>query len=261
MKLSKRLEMVASFVPEGSCIADVGTDHGFVPIFLAQKKRIRHGVAIDVKQGPLRRARDHIQNYGLEKILETRLSDGVKELNSGEADTVIMAGIGGQLTIHILEDGKPLWDTIDHWILSPQSDVEKVRRYLAEHGFAIEREEMVKEDGKYYIVMDVVKGSMDLLQPWESFYGPILIRNNHPVLKEFLEQEKKSLKEILKNLSEETSEKARERTEQLKQKLTWIQTAQTAMDNRETDKNERQEAEIEGERMEKSTGERGSSFL
>lgn len=247
MRLSKRLEMVASFVPEGSRIADVGTDHGFVPIFLAQKNRIRHGVAIDVRQGPLRRAQDHIKSYGLEEILETRLSDGVKELKSGESDTVIMAGIGGQLTLHILEDGKSLWDTISHWILSPQSDVEKVRRYLADHGFAIENEEMVKEDGKYYIVMDVVRGRMDLLQPWESFYGPVLIRNSHPVLKEFLEQEKTSLMQIIKNLSEETSEKARERTQQLKQKLTWIQTAQRAMDNRETDKNERQEAKIEGE--------------
>jgi tRNA (adenine22-N1)-methyltransferase len=247
MRLSKRLETVASFVPEGSRIADVGTDHGFVPISLAQKNRIRHGIAIDVRQGPLLRAQDHIRSYGLETILETRLSDGVKQLKPGEADTVIMAGIGGQLTIHILEDGKPLWNAVDHWILSPQSDVEKVRNYLAAHSFAIEKEEMVKEEGKYYLVMDVVRGSMVSLQPWESFYGPLLIRNNHPVLKEFLEQEKNSLEQILKNLLEETSEKARKRTDQLKQKLTWIQTAQAAIEFGEQDKNERRKAEIEGE--------------
>ena len=85
------------------------------------------------------------------------------------------------------------------------------------------------------------------LQPWESFYGPLLIRNNHPVLKEFLEQEKNSLEQILKNLLEETSEKARKRTDQLKQKLTWIQTAQAAIEFGEQDKNERRKAEIEGE--------------
>lgn len=229
MKLSERLNTVVSFVKPGSRVADVGTDHGYVPIELAQRGIIRHGLAMDVRKGPLERAKEHIRQYGLEDVIETRLSDGICQMQDGEADTVIVAGMGGELVIHILEEGRRFWDQIDHWILSPQSELDKVRDYLAEQGFAIERETMLKEEGKYYVVMDVVRGQMPPLKPWESLYGPLLLKEKHPVLAELLEKEKTLCESILKGLDGQESESAVSRAEELRKQIQWIEEAQHEM--------------------------------
>lgn len=225
MKLSERLKMVVSFVKEGSGVADVGTDHGYVPITLAEAGTVRHALAMDVRPGPLERAKTHISRHRLEDVIETRLSDGVRELKEGEADTVIIAGMGGELVIHILDDGKRLWNQVEHWILSPQSELDKVREYLSVNGFAIAREEMLEEEGKYYTVMDVVRGEMKNLKPWESLYGPCLIRDRHPVLKEFLDKEERLLKKIWEGLTDQEGEGARKRAQELKIQIEWIQEA------------------------------------
>ena len=156
MKLSKRLEMVASFVKEGSNLADIGTDHGYIPIALAERGQVKRAIAMDVRSGPLERAKEHIKLHRLEDRIETRLSDGTKMLEPGEADTVVISGMGGDLVIHILEEGRFLWDSVSQWVLSPQSELDKVRRFLEGNGFVTVREDMVEEDGKYYTVMDVV---------------------------------------------------------------------------------------------------------
>lgn len=210
-------------------MADVGTDHGYVPIELARRGIIRHGLAMDVRKGPLERAKEHIRQYGLEDVIETRLSDGIREMQDGEADTVIVAGMGGELVIHILEEGQRFWDQINHWILSPQSELDKVRDYLAEQGFAIERETMLKEEGKYYVVMDVVRGQMPPLKPWESLYGPLLLKEKHPVLAEFLAKEKTLCESILKGLAGQESESAVKRAEELRKQIQWIEEAQHEM--------------------------------
>lgn len=226
MRLSKRLETVASFVTEGSNVADIGTDHGYIPIVLVERGIAARALAMDVRSEPLKRAREHILEHGLEDEIEVRLSDGVKELKPGEADTVVIAGMGGELVIHILEDGRHLWEEVGHWILSPQSELHKVRKYLENHGFSIIKEEMVEEDGKYYTVMDVVRGDMGPLSEAEYLYGPCLIRQRHPVLQEFLKREKRLLKQILDGLSGQEGEGAVLRKAELEKQLTWIQEAE-----------------------------------
>lgn len=155
MKLSKRLETIASFVPKGSKIADIGTDHGYIPIYLVENGAAVRALAMDVREGPLARAREHVEEHGLSDRIETRLSDGMEKLRSGEADTVIIAGMGGELVIHILEEGRRLWPEVRSFVLSPHSELHKVRRYLRENGFAAEDETMVKDEGKFYTVMRV----------------------------------------------------------------------------------------------------------
>ena len=209
MKLSERLNTVVSFVKPGSRVVDVGTDHGYVPIELAQRGIISHGLAMDVRKGPLERAKEHIRQYGLEDV--------------------IVAGMGGELVIHILEEGRRFWDQIGHWILSPQSELDKVRDYLVEQGFAIERETMLKEEGKYYVVMDVVRGQMESLKPWESLYGPLLLKEKNPVLAELLQKEKTLCESILKGLAGQESESAGKRAEELRKQIRWIEEAQHEM--------------------------------
>lgn len=125
MKLSKRLETIASFIPEGSKVADIGTDHGYIPIHLVQEGKATHAIAMDVRTGPLCRAQSHIAEAGLSDMIEVRLSDGLLKLEKDEADCVVIAGMGGELMIHILEEGRHLWDYIPNWVLSPQSELQR----------------------------------------------------------------------------------------------------------------------------------------
>lgn len=201
-RLSGRLKLVASFVPQGSRIADIGTDHGFVPIYLAKEGRIKSALAMDVRTGPLERAAAHIKEAGILDIpISTRLSDGLKELKPEEADTVIIAGMGGELEMKILREGRHLWNTISRFILSPQSDLEKVRRFLSEEGFFIEKEAMLSEEGKYYTVMCVTRGDMVYDRAIEYRYGKHLLDQKDPVLKEYLKKEEERVLAILASLS------------------------------------------------------------
>ena len=108
MQLSERLQAVADFVTPQSRLADVGTDHAYVPIYLAEKKIISRAIAMDVVDGPLQRARENIAVHRLEAVIETRKSDGLEALKPGEADTVVIAGMGGLLICRILEQGRTL---------------------------------------------------------------------------------------------------------------------------------------------------------
>ena len=153
IQLSKRMSALASLVTEGSRLADIGTDHGYIPIALVQKGRIPSALAMDVGKGPLSRAREHIHSQGLDTYIETRLSDGLTELHEGEADTVLIAGMGGMLMKRILEGGGHCLSSVGELILQPQSEIHLVRKFLAEHGYQITDEDIVLEDGKYYPMM------------------------------------------------------------------------------------------------------------
>lgn len=155
MHLSKRLERVASFVKEGSVVADIGTDHGYIPIYLVKEKRAVSAIAMDVRTGPLSRAKEHIAEYGLTDRISVRLSDGLEKLCPNEADTVVIAGMGGELMIRILRQGRHMWESVRQWVLSPQSELAQVRRFLAQESFLIEKEDMLEEDGKFYVILSV----------------------------------------------------------------------------------------------------------
>ena len=147
MELSKRLTAVAALVTPGSRLADVGTDHGYIPIWLVKNGRIPCAVAMDVNKGPLLRAEENIREEGLEEKIETRLSDGLKKLCPGEADAAVIAGMGGALTIYILEAASRVLPGMKELILQPQSEIAKVRRWLEDQGWQIAEEDMVEEDG------------------------------------------------------------------------------------------------------------------
>jgi tRNA (adenine22-N1)-methyltransferase len=154
--LSKRLEAIASLITPGHIVADVGTDHGYIPIYQIQQNRSPSAIAMDLREGPLQRAREHIQMCGLSDRIHTRLSDGTAALGVGEADTIVVAGMGGELVLHILTDGEEVCRSAKELILQPQSEIAAVRRYLREHAYRIAAEDMVFEDGKYYPMMRVI---------------------------------------------------------------------------------------------------------
>lgn len=166
MQISKRLEAVADMVTPGCHLADIGTDHAYIPIYLAQAGKIARAIAMDVNKGPLERAKEHICSYGLEQMIETRLSDGLDALQPGEADQIVIAGMGGPLTVRILRDGAEKLTKECALILQPQSEIQSVRAYLKEKKYCILCEEMICEDGKYYPMMKAVRKEM--LSEWED---------------------------------------------------------------------------------------------
>lgn len=216
IKLSKRMSAVADMVTTGNIVADVGTDHGYVPIALIQQGRIPRAIAMDVNKGPLKRAQEHISMCQLEDYIETRLSDGVEALSVGEVDSILIAGMGGDLVIHILDEGLAVCRNVKELILQPQSELAKVRQYLREHLFQIVDEDMIIEDGKYYPMMKVVPVEEDnfwRFLPEETIlpcdmYGPLLLKNGNPSLRKYLVKQHKQLNKILKELNSQPDSEA-----------------------------------------------------
>ena len=237
MKLSNRLEMVVSFVMPVRSAADVGTDHGHVPVELVRRGIVERAYAMDVRKGPLSKAEENIAAAGIKEKIETRLSDGVNKLNAGEADSVIIAGMGGELVIHIMEEGRHVWDTVKQWVLSPHSEIHKVREWLESNGFAIVKEDMVFEEGKFYTVLDVrpgkqVTGESDARELEKHFrYGDYLRETKNPVFLDFLKDEEMKLVSLIENLSKqaEHSERAKESLKEVEEKLSMNREVQNEM--------------------------------
>lgn len=219
IQISRRLRAVAGLVKEKGLLADVGCDHGYIPIYLIQKGKIPRAIAMDVNQGPLDRARAHIREWGLEKYIETRLSDGLEALAPGEADTVVIAGMGGPLMEKILTEGEKVLTQVKELVLQPQSEVGQFREFLARKGYCIQAEEMVEEDGKYYPMMRAVRGTMQYESRAEYLYGRRLLTARHPVLYEFLRKEQRKAEEILLRLETADSLSAAERKEEILQEI------------------------------------------
>lgn len=217
MQLSQRLSSVASMVTAGNCLADVGTDHGYVPIYLYERNIIPRAIAMDVNKGPLERAALHIAESGMKEAIETRLSDGLTALKPGEADSVVIAGMGGPLIIRILSAHPEVTESLKELILQPQSEISEVRIWLYEQGYEIVEEHMVFEDGKYYPMFKAVKNpEAEKLTDLEYKYGKISVLGEPEVLRAYLVREIANKQNILQKLSEETTEKSKGRAVEIK---------------------------------------------
>lgn len=232
------MKAVAAMVTSGGVLADVGTDHGYIPIALIQRQKIKSAIAMDINKGPLAHAQDNIASAQLGDYIQTRLSDGVAALGEGEADSILIAGMGGELVIHILSEGEKVCKAASELILQPQSDIRKVREYLRLHHYKIVDEDMICEDGKYYPMMRVINVELD--DAWMKMdeqtrvacdiYGPLLLRNGNPVLRRFLVRQHRQLTQILQTLQAQTmSEKIETRIAEVSEELQYNESAYTIL--------------------------------
>ena len=169
LELTPRLQAVASFVPQGARLADIGTDHAYLPVSLLLEGKISSAVAADINKGPLDRARLTAQEYGCTDQMSFRLCDGLRDVKSYEIDAIAIAGMGGETIAEILsaapwvrEKGLPV-------ILQPMSTQPELRRWLWQNGFVIEAERIVKEGDTLYVVIFAKPGAaapMTTAQEW-----------------------------------------------------------------------------------------------
>lgn len=224
IQLSERLKMIASFVSEGNRLADIGTDHGYVPIYLVKKNIIPFAIAMDINEGPLKKAEEHVRAENLEGLISLRLSDGLDALDEDEVDTILIAGMGGRLIEKILERGKELCMNVRELILSPHSEIGLIRKYLAESGFLIMKEKMVLDEEKYYTVIKAVRGKMQYDSEEELLYGKLLLEDRDPVLRGYLLNEQSKYQKILTKLPK-NKEHVNGRREQIQHRIRVIEKA------------------------------------
>ncbi len=225
--LSRRLEAIISMVTKDLILADIGTDHAFVPICLILRGITPFAYAMDINEGPLKRAEENIALYGLSDRIRTILSDGLAALKPKMAGSILIAGMGGDLISSILAAAPDVIRDAAELILSPHTEAYKVRIFLRTNGFMIDREDMVEEEGKYYPVIHAVytghnKGSEEVKSVCPDpadVYGPFLLKTKHPVLAAYLRKEEEVKTRILKQIEENSPGQHPERIRQLKDDL------------------------------------------
>ena len=227
--LSGRMQMVADMVTKGNVLADIGCDHGFVSIYLLENGICPKVIAMDVNEGPLLRAREHIDERGLTPYIDVRLSDGMEKLLLKEADSVLIAGMGGRLVIKILTDCMDKAKALQEIILQPQSELHLVRQFLTDAGYHIIQEDMVKDNGKFYPAMRVVwrEGKTQALSEEELWFGPLLLKEKHPVLREYLTNEKLKYAKIAEDIGKNSNNIDKETEETIRKRRSLIDLALT----------------------------------
>lgn len=219
-KLSVRLETVAKYVPFGARVADIGSDHAYLPSYLAKNGRISFGIAGEVAKGPFQSAEKNVMAEGLSDIISVRMGDGLEVIQPGDADCITIAGMGGSLIADILDKGKEKLATVRRLVLQPNINAIAIRQWLIDNEWELISEEIIEEDNKIYEILAAEKG--DALKPYRDvpfetgiLVGPFLLqRKEAPFTKKWL-LEKKNWKRIYEQLesaapSAETEEKKQE---------------------------------------------------
>jgi tRNA (adenine22-N1)-methyltransferase len=163
-KLSNRLEAVANYIPHGFTIADIGSDHAYLPCNVVKKGRVNFAIAGEVVEGPYQSARKNVQAEGLTEKISVRMGSGLDVIHPGEVDCVTIAGMGGALITSILESGKDKLVDVKRLVLQPNISAISIREWFLQNGWELKNEDILEEDGKIYEILVAEKG--DPLQPY-----------------------------------------------------------------------------------------------
>jgi tRNA (adenine22-N1)-methyltransferase len=219
IKLSRRLGALAAMIPAGSKIADIGTDHAFLPCYLVREGIVPYAVGVEVREGPFQAACRTVMAYRLDKLIAIRLGDGLEPLKPGEVDLAILAGMGGNTIVDILECSPQIVEKLEGLVLQPMNGIELVRSWLAANSWGITREELLLEDKHYYQIIKAVKGSGQVSVGLELYYGPLLLTSRNPLLPELIEKDIRGLQDIREQLEKSTSEEAQGRSQEIEQRI------------------------------------------
>ena len=221
IKLSNRLQAVARQIPAGLRVADVGTDHGYLPVYLVVNDIAPKVIASDRGKRPLDSARQLISLLSLENQIDVRLGDGLSVLQPDESEVILLDGMGGVAIKEIISAGLPLAQAAKRLVLQPQRNVPAVRRFLVANGFKIVAEDLAEDDGFYYEIIAVEPGLMELTEQ-EADFGPLLLRDGHPLFKDFLILKETDLTQLLAAMADNNSKDSLQRKKQLEEEISRI---------------------------------------
>ena len=204
--ISKRLELVASFVPQGAILLDVGSDHAYLPIELIERGQIESAIAGEVVEGPYQSAVKNVEAHGLKEKIQVRLANGLAAFEEADQVSVItIAGMGGRLIARILEEGLDKLANVERLILQPNNREDDLRIWLQENGFQIVAESILEEAGKFYEILVVEAGQMKLSSS-DVRFGPFLSKEVSPVFVQKWQKEAEKLEFALGQIPEKNLE-------------------------------------------------------
>lgn len=223
MELSKRLNFIIKNIDKTSVLADIGTDHGYIPLYATQNGICDKAIAIDINKDPLDKARLNAILEGAGDELEFRLGDGLNPLEKDEVEAVIIAGMGGNLIRDILEESIDKVTSLNYLILVPAQNPEVLREYLYNNDYEIISENLCEEDGIYYELFKVRKKEGESMGLDSIYYeiSPKLLMQKHPLMKDYLNSKVDNYKRILSFITESTVS-ARDRRIAVEEKINII---------------------------------------
>ena len=222
MELSKRLKRIAEHVDKCESVADIGTDHGYIPIYLVKEGICKKAIASDINKGPIEKAKVNVAFEGVSNKVKCLLGPGLNPLKVGEVNGVILAGMGGNLTRDILLADMDKVIKYDFIILQPAQNPEVLREFLYKNDYEIIDEDLIKDEGRFYELFKVKynENSEKLVFEDELEYevSPLLREKGHPLFKEFIEEKINRCETILSFIKEDT-EAAKKRKSDLEEKI------------------------------------------
>lgn len=208
INISNRLKTVASFVLEDNktkSLIDVGCDHALLDIYLLQNNDKLKIVASDINKGPLDKAKENITKYSFLDKIELILSDGISKINES-IDTVVISGMGKDTILEILTNDKEKITNVEKLVISSNNKFPSLRQDICALGFIIDKEKIVYEDGKFYIIMRFIKGNTNYSEK-ETYFGPYLLQNKDSLFKKYYTYLLEEKTYILNNIPKEYKEK------------------------------------------------------
>lgn len=205
MKLSKRLGFIASHIDKVIVLSDIGTDHGYIPLYALRKELCEKAIASDINKDPLNKAKLNALLEGMGEELEFRLGGGFEPLKEGEVQAAVIAGMGGFLIRDILEKDIEKVNNLDYLILQPAQNPEGLREYLYTNDYEIISEDLCLDEGKYYELFKVRRKQGEKTGLDSIYYevSPKLLMSKHPLMKDYLESKVENYSKILEFVSEE----------------------------------------------------------
>lgn len=213
LQLQPRLQMLADLVPAGAKLADVGTDHGYLPVWLLQEGRIRQAIASDINLEPLEHARRTAAEYGVSERMEFRLCAGLDKIRPDETDTIVIAGMGGETILSILESAPWSKKSGASLLLQPMTKAEMLRVWLTDNGYCFTGEHLVFDKNFLYPIFCVTGGAQEKLTEEEAF-GGILLKED-PLYVRYLEQQIRKLQRRIEGLKRSDNPASRTEAEHL----------------------------------------------
>jgi len=209
MKLGNRLKMIASKIEIGSTVADIGSDHAHLPIYLVQEGISPKVIATEILLGPYKRAQTNIQKSAYQNLIHLRLGSGFKPIEPGEADVAVIAGMGALTIISIIDEARNVSDSFKKLILQPMRDQAKLREYLFKIGYQIIDEDVAIESNKYYEIIVTKGAGLIHFDEIDILVGPVLRRKKTPIIKEYINYRINKLQKVIEALEKANSRAGR----------------------------------------------------